>query len=321
MLWNLALILGGLSLLVIAGDKLVDFASAVAEKARLTPAVIGLTIVAAGTSMPELLVSITAALKGSPEISICNVVGSNTFNIAFILGLTALIAPIPIERNLLRLDYPFCLITAWTALLLFRDGNLDRLEAGYFAVAMVLFTAYSVWLARKQVTEKEARELGEMVPEEASALSKKSLWSLLAGIALGFLGLALGARILLEGATGVATALGLSERVIGLTIVAAGTSLPELTASVMAARKGQHAMAVTNIVGSNIFNILWILGMTGLIRPIPISAHMVHFDCWVMVGVSAILFPIMFTGRRISRAEGGLLLGLYMTYLGWLLLK
>jgi len=306
---DLSLIATGLVLLSFAGSKLIDFSVAVSERARLTPAVIGLTVVSAGTSAPELFVSVTAALRGSPDIAIANVVGSNVANIALVLALCALVAPIPVDRALLRLEYPFMLLASWITLLLCRDGSLDRLEGGFFLTAMVGFVAYSVWIAREAA--------GAALEEAAGAarLARLRLPLLLLGLAACFAGLGVGARLLVAGATSVAAALGVSERVIGLTIVAVGTSLPELVASLAAALKRQHAMAVTNIVGSNIFNLLLILGATALVRPIPVAAALVSPDMWVMMATALVLLPLFAIQSRVGRVEGALMLAGYTAYM------
>ncbi|HBL18872.1 MAG: hypothetical protein A2X36_12120 [Elusimicrobia bacterium GWA2_69_24] len=309
-----AAVAAGLALLTFCGDQLVDFAASVAEKAGLTPAVIGLTIVAAGTSAPELFVSLTASLSGSPDIAAANVVGSNIANLTLILGLAALVLPIPIGGSVVRLDYPFMLLSSWITLLLCRDGRLDRLEAGFFLASTVAFAAYSV-LAARLARRSESRDLAHLVPPLAEGLRRRPMGILLAGLAASIAGLVVGARLLVYGASGAAAALGVSERVIGLTVVAVGTSLPELTACIMAARKGQHEMAVTGLVGSNIFNALFILGVTGLARPIPISPRLTGTDMWVMLGAALLICPMVYVRRRVSRLSGGVLVAGYLAYM------
>lgn len=317
---SLLLVAAGAAVLAYAGNKLVDFAAAIAEKARLTPAVIGLTIVAAGTSTPELFVSLTATLRGSPAIAVGNVVGSNIANIGFVLGLAALITPIPLTQRVLKFEYPFMILATWIALLLFRDLLFDRLEAGFFVGSMMAFTAYSVWVARQEATERDKELLAELVPAKAAVLERKPSSLLALGTVASLAGLTLGARLLVTGAIGVAQGLGLSERVIGLTVVAIGTSLPELVASTAAALKRHHEMAVTNIVGSNIFNLLFILGATGLVRPVPIDVGMVSFDMWVMMGFAVGLIPLLAWDRTLSRIDGAVLMTLYAGYLAWLII-
>jgi cation:H+ antiporter len=319
MLLDLAFLAAGALIVAYAGSRLVDFAAAIAEKARLTPAVIGLTIVAAGTSMPELVVSLTAALQGSPDIAIGNVVGSNIANIGLILGVCALITAVPVARGVLRFEYPFLLLASWMSLLLCRDGRLDRLESGFFLGSMIAFTLYSVWVARQEISAAEKKVVAEVVPDSAERLSHRPTWSLLLAVLAALLGLGVGAKVLVAGAIGIAQALGLSERVVGLTVVALGTSLPELAFSIAAALRRQQEMAVANIVGSNIFNLLMILGATGLARPIPVDRGTVVVDMWVMMGVTLLLLPLVFRGRTLSRRGGAALLASYLGYMGWLL--
>ena len=293
-----------------AGIRLVDFAAAVAERARLTPAVIALTVVAAGTSMPELVVSFFAALRGSPDIAMGNVVGSNIANIGLILGVCAVIASIPVGRNALRFDYPFLLLASSVTWLLCRDGVLDRIESAAMLAAMGAFTAYSVRTARREFASAEAIATNE--------LSRSPAWRLLLGLGAALVGLSVGASILVTGAVGIAHALGVSERVVGLTIVAVGTSLPELAFSLAAALRKQQDMAVSNVIGSNIFNLMAILGLTGLAAPIPVDPGIATSDIAVMIGFTLALLPLVARGRRLSRAGGALLLVGYAGYLGWL---
>jgi cation:H+ antiporter len=318
MLLELLLIVVGAAVLAYSGDRLVEFGAALAEKARLTPAVIGLTIVAAGTSSPELVVSVTSAMGGSPGIAIGNVVGSNVANIGLVLAVCALIAPVPVAAGILRFEYPFLLLASWIALLLTRDGSLDRLEGAFFLASMIAFTAYAVWVARRQITPADKDMLSQIVPERADRLSRRPPWILAAGILGALVGLVLGAQALVRGAVGIAQALGLTERVIGLTVVAIGTSLPELSVSVIAALKKHQEMAVANIVGSNIFNLLMILGAAGLARPLVIDGGMASIDLWVMMGTTLLLFGLVFRRRVLTRGGGACLLAGYVLYVAWL---
>lgn len=319
MILDVGLLAAGAAIVVYAGNRLVDFAAAIAEKARVTPAVIGLTVVAAGTSVPELVVSLVAALRGSPGIAIGNVVGSNIANIGLILGACALMGAVPVARGVLRFEYPFLLLASWISLLLCRDGRLDRLESGFFFASMIAFTFYSVWVARREIGTADQRAIGEAVPERAETFSLRSTWVLVAGVLGALVGLGVGARVLVSGAIGIAQALGMSERVVGLTVVALGTSLPELAFSIAAAVRKQQEMAVANVVGSNIFNLLLILGVTGLVRPIPVDPRTISVDMWVMLGVALLLLPLVFPGRSLSRRGGFVLLAAYVGYLGFLL--
>ncbi len=192
--FDVVLIALGAAALAYSGNRLVDFAAALAEKARLTPAVIGLTIVAAGTSAPELVVSLTGALHGSPGIALGNVVGSNIANIGLILGACAVLAPIPVAPGVLRFEYPFLVLASWITLLLSRDGWLDRLEGGFFLASMIGFTAYAVWVARREITDVEKSAVAETVPEQAERLSRWPTWKLALGIAGTLLGLVLGGQ-------------------------------------------------------------------------------------------------------------------------------
>lgn len=308
---------GGALLLAGAGSRLVDFAVAFAERARLTPAVMGLTVVAAGTSAPELFVSLTAALRGSPDIALGNVVGSNVANVGLILGGCALLAPLPVARGVLRFEYPFLLLATWITLLLCRDGWFDRLEGAFFIASMAAFLAYSVWVARAEIDAAERSVVAEALPARAEGLSRRPAWWLASGLLASLLGLVLGARVLVAGAVGLAQALGLSERVIGLTVVSVGTSLPELVVSLVAAARRRQDMAVANVVGSNVFNLLMILGAAGLARPLSVDPRVASVDMWVLMGSTVLILPLARRGR-LSRRGGAVLLALYGGYLVWL---
>jgi cation:H+ antiporter len=305
----------GVALLAYSGNKLVDFSVALAEKARVTPAVIGLTVLAWGTSAPEAFVSADAAFHGSADIALANVVGSNIANVGLILGACALLTVVPVAGNLLRFEYPFLLLASWIALLLCRDGALDRLESLFFLLSVIAFTLYSLWVARRQITSSEEKILAKRLPDDAIDLERRPTALLLGGIVLALAGLGLGARLLIRGSVDVARGFNVSERIIGLTLVALGTSLPELVASIAAAMKRQIEMAVTNIVGSNICNLLLILGVTGLIRPIPVGPRIVVPDMWVMLGMAVLLFPLVAWDRRLTRRDGVALLGTYLAYM------
>jgi cation:H+ antiporter len=315
---DVLLLVGGAVVLAYSGTRLVDFAAAIAEKAHLTPAVIGLTIVAAGTSAPELVVSVTGALRGSPGIAMGNVVGSNVANIGLILGSCALIMPMPVARGVLRFEYPFLVLASWIGLLLCRDGRLDRLEGAFFLASMIAFTAYAVWVARREITATEKGFVGEVVPERAERLSLNPAWILTLALLAALVGLVLGAQALVSGAVGLARGLGVSERVVGLTVVSVGTSLPELAVSLAAALRKQQEMAIANVVGSNIFNLLMILGAAGLARPLMIDQRIIAVDLWVMMAFTVVLFPLVFRKGLLTRSGGAFLLAAYGGYVGWL---
>jgi cation:H+ antiporter len=313
MLTSIVLLVVGLALLVLGGDLLVRGASALALLARVTPAVVGLTVVAAGTSMPELVVSTRAALADNPALAAGNVVGSNIFNIAAILGVTALLRPLRVLGNAVRLEWPVMMLAAFQFHLLARDGVIDRLEGAFLLSAMVAFTAYVVWIARRNATSAEQAAFGDLGPapeRNARGWLINGLW---VGLGIGLL--MGGASALVEGAVGIATGLGVSQVVIALTVVAAGTSLPELAASLMGAYRGKDDIAVANVLGSNVFNVLAILGVTGLIKPLPVPAELIARDNLWMLALSAVLLPLMRSGMRIDRIEGGLLLAAFACYM------
>jgi cation:H+ antiporter len=314
----LALVGAGILLLGGGGELLVRGAISLARIARVPPAVIGLTIVAMGTSLPELVVSLVAGVGGQPDVAVGNVVGSNIFNVGVIVGFAALLLPLAVRGNAVRLEWPFMFVTSFLALLLARDGLVDRLEGGFFAVSLALFTTYVVRLARTQVRAEEARAL----EREVDALSAKGRMRGavvdLGLVAIGLAVLVVGARVLVGGAVAIAERAGVSERVIGLTIVAGGTSLPELATSAVAAARRQADIALANVIGSNIFNILGILGVAALVRPLSVAPALVTSDMWWMLAFSLVLLPMMLRGMRISRREGATLLAGYGVYL-WLL--
>lgn len=317
---SLLLVAVGLGLLTGGGEALVRGAVAIARQAGLTPAVIGLTIVAMGTSLPELVVSVMASLSGQPDIAVGNVVGSNIFNIAGVLGVSALLIPLPILGNVVRLEWPVMALVSAVFLVVARDGLLDRLEAGLFVAALVVFVAYSLRVARQEVTGAEAQEFADEVKARSLDSRPAALLRSIGAVALGVVLLVVGGRLLVDGAVALARFAGLSERVIGLTVVAVGTSAPELATSIVAAVRKQTDVAIANVIGSNIFNLLGILGVAGLILPLEISAGMRGSDLWWMLGVALLLFPLMFfRGRQLSRLEGVILLGTYITYVALLL--
>lgn len=295
-------------------------ASGIGILARISPAVVGLTIVAAGTSMPELVVSLKAAYENNHGIALGNVIGSNIFNIGVVLGATALLRPIRIAGNSVRFEWPVMLLATCQLLLLARDSQLDRLEGGFLLAAMAAFFAYAIWVARENLSAAERQEFSVGVNTASFGRSGALAWAFnIAAVGLGAVLLAAGSDVLVRGAVGVATGFGISPSVIGLTIVAAGTSTPELVTSLVAAFRGRNDIAVTNVLGSNIFNIFGIAGATALIAPIPVAPE-VGGDTWWMLGLSVLLLPLMRSGMRITRVEGAVLLGVYGTYVTILLI-
>jgi cation:H+ antiporter len=323
MLTSIALLLAGLALLTAGGEALVRGATTLARLARVTPAVIGLTVVAMGTSLPELAVSLLAALRGQPDLSVANVLGSNIFNVSATLGMTALVTALPVQGNAVRLQWPFMFVASCLCLLVMRDGRMDRMEGAVFMVSLLLFTAYAVRLGRREVAGRERAAFADAVEDRSvseritSPARELAVASGLVVVSLALL--VLGGRWLVDGATGIARLAGLTERVIGLTVVAAGTGMPELATSLVAAHRKQTDVAVANMIGSNIFNILGILGVTALVRPIPIARAMIATDAWWMIGTALLLFPLLWSGMRIRRAEGAVLLVAYVVYVVTLL--
>jgi len=316
---SIGLIALGIVLLVAGGEMLLRGAVGLASILRLTPAVIGLTVVAAGTSVPELAVSAIAAYQGKPDIAVANVVGSNIFNIAVILGICALIRPLAITGNTIRLEYPVLALVTLLCLVIAQDGEINRLDAALCLAVYMGFTAYLVGLVRGQVTTSEAQDLRAEVDELTPSAARPRAWVCIALVAAGAALLAGGAHSTVTGAVELARLFQWSERVIGLTIVSIGTSLPEVVASLVSSARGRSDVAIGNVIGSNLFNILAILGLSGMFAPLPVQPELLASDCWWMLGITLLLFPIMFTGFRVSRWEGGLLLAAYGTYMALLL--
>lgn len=316
---SIGLIIVGILLLIAGGESLLRGAVGLATLCRLTPAVIGLTVVAAGTSVPELAVSGIAVAQGQPDIAVANVVGSNIFNITIIIGLCAVIRPLVITGNTIKLEYPVLVLVTLLCLVIAQDGVINGLDAALCLAIYVGFTAYLVSLVRRQVTATEAQELKaevtELTPDEKQPRAWVSIGLLVAGILL----LTAGAHATVTGAVGLARLLGWSERIIGLTIVSAGTGLPEVVASLVSSVRGRSDIAIGNVIGSNLFNILGTLGLCALVAPLPVSPALIASDNWWMLGLTLLLFPLMFTKQRINRWEGGVLLAAYMVYIGLLL--
>lgn len=323
----------GLALLTFGAEWLVRGASTLALAARISPLVVGLTVVAFGTSAPELFVTVAASLSGKPGIALGNVVGSNIFNVLFILGISALIVPLTVSPQLLRVDLPLMIGVCIVATLLSIDGGINRWEGLAFLTGLVVYTTATIWISRRTHGRRVAveapapvfAETGDEGSQEATEAALPTPLKTILHIGLVIVGLAFlvaGSRLFTDGAEAIAKSLGVSEFVIGVTIVAAGTSLPEVAASIMAAIKGERDIAVGNVVGSNIFNILCVLGAAGAVGghvPVPRSALV--FDMAFMVAACALCLPIFWTGHRISRGEGALLFALYVGYifLLWLL--
>jgi cation:H+ antiporter len=308
------MLVAGIALLGFGADLLVRGAVTLAQAAKVSAAVIGLTIVSMGTSLPELTVSVAAALRGSPDLSMGNVVGSNIFNIGVVLGLSALILPMRVHSSAVKMEWPFLFVASFLLLLLARDGTLDRLEGGFFVIAIALFTVYAVIIGREAVGLEEQADLSQQVSALTVPSGGRQIGVALGLLAIGIVLLLTGGELLVRGAISLARTFGMTERLIGLTVVAAGTGAPEVATSIVAARKGQSEIALGNVIGSNIFNILGILGVAALITPLAIAPAILDSDLWWMLGITFVLLPMMWSRMVVSRTQGGLLLAIYGTY-------
>lgn len=310
MILDIVYILLGLALLVKGGDYLVDGSVAIAKRARLSEMVIGLTVVGFGTSMPELLVSAQSALMGNSGIAIGNVVGSNIANIALILGVTSIIHVIPAQKITLKIDLPFMLLSLVLFVAIAMTGNVGRVAGVIGVLMLICFVSYQVRQSRKA----EAA-LAKENPEAHDEAEPMALWKAMLLVIVSFLAMVFGANILVEGASNIARLLGVTDRVIGLTIVAIGTSLPELFSSVMAAVKGKTDMAIGNIIGSVTFNILCVIGVSSIITPIMATNIGFAFDYALMVILGVMLWLFLRTKHELERWEGVVLTIIFIAYL------
>lgn len=304
MMIDVLLIVVGVALVLFGADKLTEGASALARRMNVPEIVIGLTIVAAGTSAPELFVSIVSALKGTPDMAVGNVVGSNTMNAMLIVGCAAMVAPMAISPLTVKKDIPFSVLASVALIVLALDSFLGRTDGIILLAGFAAFMVYTLMQAKAGSSE---------AVKEASPVWKNLLF-----VVFGLAGLVVGSNLFVDSASSVALSLGISEGVVGLTIVAGGTSLPELATSVVAARKGQSAIAIGNVIGSNVFNILLILGLTATISPLEIEG-ITTIDMAVMLLSVALVWLFSRTRYTVERWEGAVLVAGYMLYLGWLL--
>lgn len=306
MLLDILLIIIGVALVLKGADFLTEGASALARRMHVPEIVIGLTIVAAGTSAPELFVSVVSALNGTPDLAVGNVVGSNTMNCMLIVGCAAMVAPMTISRSTVRKDIPFAVMASILLTCIALDNYLGRIDGIILLLGFVVFMAYTLLQAKNGQAEPQT-EVRQLNP-----------WLSVLFLVIGLAMLVAGSNIFVGSASSVAAALGISEGVIGLTVVAGGTSLPELATSVVAARKGQSAIAIGNVIGSNVFNILMILGLTAVISPLQIEG-ITTIDMAVMLISVILVWLFSFTRFTVERWEGALLVGGYLVYLVWLI--
>lgn len=316
MILQICLIIIGAAFVILGADKLTEGAAALARKMKMSEMIIGLTIVAAGTSAPELFSSLVSALKDKPDMAVGNVLGSNIFNTMLIVGVAAMVAPMSITKSTVRKDIPFAVFASMLLMALCADGfdsielkgkMISRIDGILLLIGFIVFMAYTLRGAK-----------GTDAQEASTASADMKVWKSVLFVVFGLAGLVIGSNLFVDSASGVASSLGVSDGVIGLTIVAGGTSLPELATSVVAARKGQSAMAIGNVIGSNVFNILFILSLTAIISPMEISG-ITLVDISMLLGSILLLWMFSFTKYTVARWEGALLSLGFFAYLAWLL--
>ncbi len=313
---DILLLLAGFVGLLLGGEWLVRGSVSVAQALRVPPAIIGLTLVGFGTSAPELVTSLQAALAGSPGIAVGNVVGSNIGNVLLILGIAALLRPLTVDPAAFRRDGSVLVLATLLCVFAILQGTLGRVAGAAFVAGLAVYLVGTFWQERRRSTP--AADVYEAEAELVAMRTNSAVLPALLALA-GLVVIIIGARFLVTGAVGLAQLAGISETVIGLTIVAIGTSMPELVTSVIAVRKGQGDVAFGNIVGSNIFNILGILGVTALVQPLVIPAQVIGFDVWVLLGTTLAFVVFSVTGWRVGRREGAALVLAYLAYLTLLL--
>lgn len=307
---TIVLLIIGLIVLIVGGDYLVKGSSSIALRLHLSPLVVGLTIVAFGTSAPELLISIQSALKGSPDIAMGNVVGSNICNLALVLGLTAVINPVKVKTNSIKIDWPVTMGSSLLLYLIVREGSIVAYEGILFIVILLLYLFFIIKQSRKNIKATNKILNKDEIPDTPA----KQIWKDIVFILIGCVGLYFGSEWFVNSAKDLALNLGVEERVVGLTIVALGTSLPELSTAAVASYKGHTDLAIGNLMGSNIFNILSILGITSIIHEIPVHIDILNKDIIWMLLVTLIILPLMITRREVGRVDGFILMAIYVIY-------
>lgn len=315
------LIAGGLAFLILGAEMLVRGSSKLALSFGVPPLIVGLTLVAYGTSTPELIVSVQAALAGKPDIAVSNIVGSNIFNVLFILGISAMIAPLVVHLKLIKTEVPIMIAVSALFYLLVLDGNFGRLDGVLFFLGIILYT----WVTIKQSKNEShdiKKEYEQGIGARGNQMTGSKVLLLLVLIAGGLALLVVGGRWLVEGAVMLARQAGVSELIIGLTIVAAGTSLPEVATSILATIRGERDIAIGNVVGSNIYNLLAIMGLTGILSPngVPVAASLEALDIPFMTAVAVACLPVFVSGNQINRWEGAVFLSYYILYTTYLCL-
>jgi len=317
---NYLLLIIGFILLIKGADLFVDGASSLAKKLKVPSMLIGLTIVAFGTSAPEAAVSINAALKNSSELAVGNIVGSNIFNILLVIGIAAMIKPINIKLNTILKEFPFMLLATIVLYILgndimFQESSINRLAQGDGLIILSVFAVFLYYLVEMAILSKESNIESSLDEKEAINIYKSGVLGI-----LGLGGILLGSDIVVKNSTSIALNLGMSETLVGLTIIAIGTSLPELTTSVVAARKGEGELAVGNAIGSNLFNILFVLGVSSVISPVQVEAKIL-FDIIFLLGVTILTYLFSITKKSFSRGEGAILTLLYIIYMVYIIIR
>ncbi len=310
---NILIALGGIILLLAGGEGLVRGAVGIARRMGISPFVVGLTIVGFGTSAPELVVSVDAALAGSPGIAVGNVIGSNMANMMLIVGAAALISPLAVHPDALRRDSLVMIGATVLFVIVAFGGTMTRLVGVGFVCALFLYLAFSLWWDSRQAGPAAILHGDEAA--EVSVVLPQRLWLLITAIVVGLVALVAGSRLAVTGATAIARDAGISEEIIGITLVAIGTSLPELATAIVAAKRGHADVCIGNVIGSNIFNLLGIAGAAALATPLSFELDIIRYDLWALPAVTGILIAFMMTGRRVERWEGAGLLLLYAAYI------
>ena len=311
MLQDIGLLIIGLLVLIMGGEYLVRGASSIALRLHMTPLVVGLTIVAFGTSAPELLISLSAALEGSPDLAMGNVVGSNICNLALVLGVTVLIGPVKVNADSIKIDWPVTMGSSLLLYLVVGDHLLSFYEGLFFVISLMVYTIFIIRKSRKMLKNEIDLELDLDLPDEPSKSIIKDIFI----IVVGATGLFFGAQWFIGGAKGMASFLGVSQRIIGVTMIALGTSLPELVTAIIASFKRETDLALGNLLGSNIFNVFSILGITSMVKSINVNNIIRSHDMIWMLGITLLILPLMLYKRKLGRTEGVILLFIYVYYI------
>lgn len=308
----------GLVILIVAGEFLVKGAVGLSIMMKLTPLVIGMTVVSFGTSMPELLVSVNSAVAGNPGIAIGNVVGSNIANIALVLGLAVILLPIVADKQTKKVDYPMMLIASVLFYVAAFDNMVERWEGIALFIILVVFITRMIRKSRKS----EKKRIAEITDEDvANTDGLLPVWKSLTYLSIGLVGLYFGADWFVSGAVDIAKSFALDDAIIGVTVVALGTSAPELVASLIAAYRKQSDLSVGNLIGSNVFNILGVIGITAIVKPIEVKQEVMDFDMLWMIGIALMLLPMLFLGEKIGRVKGVILSVTYVSYIAIIVMK